>query len=855
MAKGESLDALLSPCLRVSRPIAACSRCRAAKIKCDGKLPACTACERSGKSSNCSGASDEFAKGKERSYVAALEAALERLQRRITEAKALQAMDPNRSDPVAATYMIGPLKAPSTRRMASGGRIHRKEASDVDNLVGDFGFLSVNATSRDFHGFTATMSFARLLLSASQTGDIILEERKSLPPRYAITPLIQQYLDNFFVLMPFFSETDFMTSVSAVYADVGRHVKAADHWMVRMVLAIATASCAREIGDANYRIAHGHLSAALDCAEDVLHPGSIAGIQAILLLLQYSLLDPTVFSAWQLIGFGSRIMVDLGLHNEPAAEVRITKDELEMRRRVFYCVYAFDRCISMCENRGFSFTDDSISVELPVIRHSTLPSDPDRHTGTQLFLRSLRPSLYLYDIRRVQSSVYQETHMSNRTEWPEATASSYTKAILADIRSWFSDITASYRKEHVVFFRLESLYSQILTLAPSCRIPKMTELSKALIFEYAIQYADQLYPVVRDNNSYPLFSLTDASRVGYIGRQFRDAMWESFENLISGAMPRESPVSSPETNGAASEASSPPSPGIPRPASGLENARRAVRFLKRMVEILAYAQNRFGEPCAEIQAEFVEESALLVQKLSMKLQELGTVQYITGGPQAHQQQQQHQQVQQSGLPSSNSISSASTYHYVPPRFHQPDHGQQHHSRPQTGLPHTGHDPTFNSSNPAPGGDLLHHGQPQPPIQHHLQPQEQQEQRLQQKPIAWPPVSSGDTYPSHPQDFPCHPAYEFEPQPQSQPPRSMGFPQPHDTTYQQGLPTRPSKSEMEMGVGPPPQQWYLKREPSELMGVEDGRQFRSAEMEGQEWEYGIHAGNEASAAADGRFSGF
>ena len=39
MAKPESTEALLNPSLRVSRPVAACARCRSAKIKCDGKLP------------------------------------------------------------------------------------------------------------------------------------------------------------------------------------------------------------------------------------------------------------------------------------------------------------------------------------------------------------------------------------------------------------------------------------------------------------------------------------------------------------------------------------------------------------------------------------------------------------------------------------------------------------------------------------------------------------------------------------------------------------------------------------------------------------------------------------------------
>ena len=105
MPKPESIDALLTPQLRVSRPVAACSRCRGAKIKCDGKLPACTACERAGKTTNCSGANDEFAKGKERSYVAALEAASERLTKKIREARSFQAP----SAPVLAANINGTM--------------------------------------------------------------------------------------------------------------------------------------------------------------------------------------------------------------------------------------------------------------------------------------------------------------------------------------------------------------------------------------------------------------------------------------------------------------------------------------------------------------------------------------------------------------------------------------------------------------------------------------------------------------------------------------------------------------------------------------------------------------------------
>lgn len=132
-----------SPLLKVSRPVAACSRCRTAKIKCDGKLPACSACERAGKGSTCSGATDEFAKGKERSYVSALESQCERLQKKIDEVRRQrrqlqQQQDAGLPDDVAATR---DSRVTLWAQSDTGRKGYRKEASDIDDLVGDFGFL------------------------------------------------------------------------------------------------------------------------------------------------------------------------------------------------------------------------------------------------------------------------------------------------------------------------------------------------------------------------------------------------------------------------------------------------------------------------------------------------------------------------------------------------------------------------------------------------------------------------------------------------------------------------------------------------------------------------------------------
>ena len=621
MTKSESIEALLSPSLRVSRPVAACSRCRGAKIKCDGKLPACTACERSGKASSCSGANDEFAKGKERSYVAALEAAAERLQKKINESRASQS--PGTLTHFAGVHGGNTLGHPSPPQKAPvSNRISRKEASDVDDLVGDFGFLSVNATSRDFHGFTSTMSFARLLMSVSMVTELPKFDSNPLPPRHVATSLIQHYLDNIFVLLPFFSETDLMASVSAVYQETSRHARQADHWFVRMVLAISAGAVSQSKGDTNHQTAMRHVTAAMMHIEAVVHPGAISGIQAVLLLVLYALIEPEYFRCWDLIGLASRVMVDLGLHVEPSPEMRMSKEALNMRRKVFYCVYALDRYIAIAYGRAFSFSDDSANVYLPVVLN---PMAPEMGGGPtpQLFLRSLKPSLYLFDIRRVQSAFYQTTHSSKQTEWPTNTASEYTTSILKDVRAWFATIPASLSQRHVLFFRLESLYSQILALSPSCRIPasNMSDLSKTLIFEYTIQYADQLQPVVQDTNWHAFLTYVDFLRVNTIGRQFREGLWSNFDQLLLGGVPHSREPSVEPGNAQAP-------PPLSRSTSPLENCARAIQCLNNIIEILDYARRRWG--MGGLRDKFEKESAVLMGKLRNKQQELGTPQYFVG---------------------------------------------------------------------------------------------------------------------------------------------------------------------------------------------------------------------------------
>ncbi|RMZ91339.1 hypothetical protein DV736_g1428, partial [Chaetothyriales sp. CBS 134916] len=590
MTKNESIDVLLAPSLRVSRPVAACSRCRLAKIKCDGALPACSACERCGKAKSCTSANDEFARGKERSYVAALEAAAQRLQKRIDDAKS-----ENKASSTGQTVRPG--------RKVSGSQ--RKEAIDVNELVSDFGFLTVNATSRDFQGFDATaMSFAKVVRTMAMKTSLDAIGRTKLPPRYAIIQSINRYLHRIYVLLPFFSETDFMSSVSKVYQDASSSVPVGpfDFWSVRMVLAISKASQSQVKGDQYDREAIQHVAAAMDLSDYVIHPGSMVGIQALLLLAQYALLDPATFDSWYLVGMASRLLVDLGLHCEPGLETKLTKEELQMRRRIFHSTYALDRLTSMALGYPFSFTDDSApGVPLPT-------ESDDNKAQSHLFLRSIRPSLYLFDIRRIQSAFYQTTRYSSRLPWPASQASDYISSVSNDIHSWYVSIPVSLPQEHLLFFSLERFYSLILVNAPSQKVPvaNMTELSKALVFEYCTQFASFLGPVLHNQDLQPVLTYPDILRVRWVGRHFLEVMWSDFDRLLK---------SQHVTTGSTSANASPH-----------DNCSRAISCVQQITELLGWAARRWDLP--ELKHKFEQESAVLMGRLRSRQHELANSSYL-----------------------------------------------------------------------------------------------------------------------------------------------------------------------------------------------------------------------------------
>jgi hypothetical protein len=125
--------------------------------------------------------------------------------------------------------------------------------------------------------------------------------------------------------------------------------------------------------------------------------GSLEELQAVLLLAGFALLRPVAPGLWYIVGVAVRLGVDLGLHSEDWADndiKSVSEDHrnpegdliaeppttekqkidkgrrqyiCEFRRRLWWCVYSFDRLVSTCVGRPFGITDQVITTEFPTL--------------------------------------------------------------------------------------------------------------------------------------------------------------------------------------------------------------------------------------------------------------------------------------------------------------------------------------------------------------------------------------------------------------------------------------------------------------------------------------------------------
>lgn len=142
-------------------------------------------------------------------------------------------------------------------------------------------------------------------------------------------------------------------------------------------------------------------TSAMDCPDGF--DCGLEELQAVLLLAGFALLRPVAPGLWYIVGVATRLGVDLGLHHEDGtdldesgafmrqhqvesrpnpgvtetggpdsrkadAEERGRREWMrDLRRRLWWCVYSFDRLVSTCVGRPFGVTDQVITTDFPAL--------------------------------------------------------------------------------------------------------------------------------------------------------------------------------------------------------------------------------------------------------------------------------------------------------------------------------------------------------------------------------------------------------------------------------------------------------------------------------------------------------
>jgi hypothetical protein len=240
----------------------------------------------------------------------------------------------------------------------------------------------------------------------------------------------------------------------------------------------------------------------------------------------------------------------------------------------------------MVHARSFSFTDDSTSVAFPSMSSVQSPTGVEKSpTGPH----ALDAAMLLFQLRRAQSIWYQELFQSSRD--PLQQSSTYIWEMCHEMRVWSESFPKTLSSAIRELFDLELLYSYVYCLAPSCRVPAVSELGKTLIFEYSISYMQKIYPISKDPINTAFYTYHDALRVYFIGSQFLAVLSVSFDQLLNAIVPYP-----------ASIAGGPPTPPIPNPGR-TDNVDRSINCIDQIIQTLKTYGERWYDSKA-LQASF-----------------------------------------------------------------------------------------------------------------------------------------------------------------------------------------------------------------------------------------------------------
>ncbi|KAJ5578542.1 uncharacterized protein N7459_007506 [Penicillium hispanicum] len=515
---------------RRSRNRAACRRCQRRKIRCNGDLPQCSAC----KKANLPCINDGKQEVK-RTYIANLQKRVQWLESLVKEQTNVRIEDgppldlPDSSQ--IETFNEGPLEplftSTPTRHeahtitsstqphqeqpaMSLGGhqasRPQSRQAHEI-GLVSLFPGGEPRYIGPSSGYFLANLVFSNAGRRTAHPGNHddakepislsreLFNSPTALPSRKAdAIELSSKYFASVHIMYPFLHEPSHMQRLEKMYASEPAGPDPAVAFHVYMVLAIAASDLSR-----HFRIrlpAEGYYTAATQYFEGACAEGTLEGLQSLLLLMVYALHNPSCgVNIWSLNYQCLGGLIDLGLQRDVRASSAfpISFLEQEMRTRIFWVVYSFDRTLGTMMGRPIGVRDEACELRFPAdvadkyLADSAMQEKPPNCSPSHMSY-----SIHLFKLSWMNSEIKYVMHSVCRDPPryaypPVPDIHQWQKEMIDRLESWRSDIPCSTEMRFITKF-CETRYHElmILVLRPSPGIPEPPEVILVRCFQHAV---------------------------------------------------------------------------------------------------------------------------------------------------------------------------------------------------------------------------------------------------------------------------------------------------------------------------------------------------------------------------------
>ncbi|KAK5467797.1 hypothetical protein LTS15_000770 [Exophiala xenobiotica] len=313
-------------------------------------------------------------------------------------------------------------------------------------------------------------------------------------PRPVAEFLFGIYISRIIHQYPIYHSQDAIQAFNAVFGSQlpasphDNHPKARDVYMISLIMAISLSTAARNKQARAQSLGTGLFRNAMLYVPEVLS-NDLSGLQALLLLIQYTFLNPAVANLWLLTGMSAEACIDLGLHRELPESAEIDVLERDLRRRVFWCAWEMEVAVSAGLHRPVRTHNKLISVSFPAeYEDSGIMRDRiDTNVPRAKFV-----SCRIWRFRRVEcdiiSILYQ--HETLPSECPSLDA--WLLKTEEEIRSWNEEVhqTAQLNQDPAIKSQWDELelyadiaYNYILVLlfrpCPRLKTPSRQNLMKA----------------------------------------------------------------------------------------------------------------------------------------------------------------------------------------------------------------------------------------------------------------------------------------------------------------------------------------------------------------------------------------